>query len=436
MILKNLEIRRDKSVLLPKLKIKNSFKAGDIVLCRIEMEKFYAKIYRQGRAIYFNIPKKSRINIFKINKISIQKVEALNKIKKEYRNGNLLYVNLFINNFRDWNIFENKKKIDILYFRKGTRPTPITSNKVIELNENFFEFLGLLQGEMLKYNKNRKGGGFIFSFSNSDTLIINTIIENLYEYFDIHKDKLIFELRLKNKEDLENNQNIINKWEKELSIGKIHKIYFYNNLNGNSGLLSVQYGSKILAELLNLLLDNIQSLFSERKQIEGFLRGLAAADGSVHRKTNSGTIDSFQIAIKNKDKRDCVKKLFQKLEIENFYVSDGYIRISGFENFIKLAQIDIFKLHLERKARFAELFKKSQKFKTISQLMNFKKGFTIKEYMLKTGAKNYPPVYNKLMNYVDKGLLEVTGEGTRASQLIFLNSNYTKEKFKALASIQ
>ena len=66
------------------------------------------------------------------------------------------------NEYDFFKYFENSliKKIDINYDEMH--------NQLKELNSKIKRYY--------KLNKNRKGGGFIFSFSNSDTLIINTII--------------------------------------------------------------------------------------------------------------------------------------------------------------------------------------------------------------------------------------------------------------------
>lgn len=416
------------TIFLPKKSIQGTLKENDIVSCVLGRKyKFYAKIFRTTRSLAIVVPRSVRQGLdlygehgsLVINKLKIKKKrDRYSSLVK----NNSLNISEICNRFHEWVIADLPKEILILKFRKGTRLKPLRIKKMIPLNEDFLVFLGLLEGEMLKSKHN--GSGIYFSFSNTAPEIMRKVLEFLV-LLGVDRNEIKFEIRVNNRN---NEKCIVEFWKNSLGIKEDEiRTYVYSNVNERSGLCSVQCFSKILAELLLEVLENIEYIFREDDHYWAFLRGWAAADGSIHKKPNTKTIDSFQIAIKRESKQQLANRILIKLGFRYNIPKNnrGCIRISGFDNFLKLLEFDIFRFHKDRDNRFRRYLKRSRNVKMYKTLAQFDEYFTIKEFMEKTESRNYAPTFTKLLSYVRKGFLEISGDGKRNSPYYFKRSEKT-----------
>jgi hypothetical protein len=114
--------------------------------------------------------------------------------------------------------------------------------------------------------------------------------------------------------------------------------------------------------LLQLFIENLIKLTPTiikklpAKEITSFLRGLFAAEGSVGL-AKTGSVNEINFTSTREDERELVKFILEKLEITSHDSKKRYaLRIFGFDNFKRLANIDIFEYHPERRLKFKKGF--------------------------------------------------------------------------------
>lgn len=208
-----------------------------------------------------------------------------------------------------------------------------------------------------------------FRLNNCESSVLEYCLDILEE-IGISRD--IAKLQIIYSSDKELNEEIKNKcitfWSKSLKINK-NKIVSVNK--AKNARETLKYGSArvfidntILLEIfLHGLLKGILQRISQpkddldKKLLQGFLRGLLAAEGSVYlNKHNS--ICKIGIAYNPRSRElNLCKKLLKNLGINFGKTHGNELLIYAWPNFKKLYEIDAFKMHKARNEKFIMGFK-------------------------------------------------------------------------------
>lgn len=239
-------------------------------------------------------------------------------------------------------------------------------------------------------------------FSNSDKLVIKTILNDFIDSFNITKKPkitLTVPRHFSNKKTL----NTIKDWEYYINkkIDKTKKKHL-TNIKGKpfkslKEYIEVSFTSPSLSKIVQKIIPiiKLESLKNNSLSIS-YLQGIYAAEGSVyHRKKNA--MRAIQINMKNKDEIDYIVKLLNFINIKNSGLKHfnkqktWYIYISGKKNIKKCEQISLFYINEKRKNKLKEIannyqrrqsthFKKKNRYTQIIEILH--KYETINSYNL------------------------------------------------------
>ena len=244
----------------------------------------------------------------------------------------------------------DKGKLIVFYKEKrSTRPTPLILPSLLGVNKDFLVGLGIYLGEGAR-NRHPK-------ITNSEPIIINQGIK-FFELFGINKKNLKAWIQL-HERSKKSFGEVEKFWIKntELNKSNITKIRIKKSSGrGNvkeNGAVHLEVHSILFQLLINNLLDIIPGILKESslKNIQYFLQGLFAAEGSVDLAKTSSVRTVSYCSVKDNE-RLLIKKLLNRFDICSTNVKERKeIRIFGFDNFKILKKLDIFKYHPERKSK-------------------------------------------------------------------------------------
>ncbi len=243
--------------------------------------------------------------------------------------------------------------------------------KFINLDEEFFELLGFLDGEMSK--KTNKSGGSVLKISNADPVMIREILKRFDKYFRIHKSSWTASLVYNNKlGNFDNKKDLVirNIWSNAIELPKdrFTKTTFqdkYNSLFSKYGIIQIRYSNTAFFLLFLELMENVRSLIlSNYGYCAAYIRGIVAAEGGIGKR--EGKLRMVHIGGMDGSLKDFYKKCVIKLGIDSVQTYKLRIEIYGLKNFLKLEAMDIFKYQERRKKDFnisLGLLKKSPRYR-------------------------------------------------------------------------
>lgn len=249
----------------------------------------------------------------------------------------------------------NQDEIALWYESGEGQVRFIILKKVIKLNSNFFELIGLLDGEMTK--KISTGGGSSVKISNAEPVIIKKIIKEFKNSFNIPLGSWTASITINNKGKKYVKDTSIKKYWSEktgIKINKFTKTSFqkkYFSKFSDKGIIQIRYSNDIFLRTLLEIMENSKKIILKDELFCGsYLRGVAAAEGGIGRRKNK--LRMFHIGgIRDKDK-DFYTKCLEKIGIANIKKYRLRIEICGLNNFKKLEKINILKYHPKRKKNF------------------------------------------------------------------------------------
>lgn len=240
--------------------------------------------------------------------------------------------------------------------------------KFIDLKEEFFELIGILDGEMCK--KISRGGGSSIKISNAEPTIIKHIIKQFKEVFNIHPDSWNISLILNNKNltfKKEDDQNLKNFWSKKIGVplNNFTKTTFQNEYSSDFskyGIIQIRHSNSLFFNTLLDIMKNIRSIIlKNRDYCCAYMRGLAAAEGGIGKRKGENKLRMIHIGGTNEEDKIFYLKVLSKLGITSMQKYKLRIEVYGLKNFIKLYKINIFKHHPSRRKNFLSALKNLNK---------------------------------------------------------------------------
>jgi len=228
--------------------------------------------------------------------------------------------------------------------------------RYLELNEELFEVFGLYQGE--GYKKTPVGGTRV-NFVNSNVGLINKVILFFQNIFEISPEKWSAFINYVGDSKEKLNRVIIDYWSQKTNI-PVNNFKRVNYLKGKgiksaeNGTLHIFIPSCVLGEVCLNILEIIEKLSLKNKQYASwFLRGIMAADGSATLQKYK-SLRIVELALENDHEKYLYTKIFERLciGIKDYSLSSRKLGVSGWDDFFKLAQINVFKLHDIKRDKF------------------------------------------------------------------------------------
>ena len=265
-------------------------------------------------------------------------------------------------------------------------------NRYIELNELFFEGLGIWVGD------GSKSKGLYFGNTSKDLLL--HFLKFSEEVLGFSRKNFKAVIIVPNFEKDE--EKIKRKWSKILKIPTENFRKVTKKRKGK-GILRKEYvqlyfDSEVLLKLMKSFYLNIRKLLSlDKRFVIGFLRGIFSTEGSVIIKPETGTL--FNISISSKDIKliKLLKELLERVDVQagKYIYSYGMkFPIYGKRNFEKLERYEIFKLNSEKNRKFAKGFSNFRR--------NVEKGEEVKKKILEKLLFK-PMTYDELSKDLGKG---------------------------------
>jgi len=236
--------------------------------------------------------------------------------------------------------------------RKGKRPSSLRMSCYIDINENFFEVMGLYFGDGLK-SISGSGSRQIFFANTEPELHIKWI--NFLEKIDVSRHLMKNQIQIGEKNGKFNESKVINYWVNNLNLQKenFNKISIKKGKRSKpNGILTIAFYNKIFSQTFRNIYKYGLSNLTEEKMIIPFLRGLFAAEGSVRINKNN-SVHSLGISAGTHGKREQIKNLLNKIDINSVNNSDRReVQITGYINFLKFKQLNLHTLHPNKKVKF------------------------------------------------------------------------------------
>ncbi len=244
----------------------------------------------------------------------------------------------------------------------GKRRYDIQFPKYLELSGEFFETMGLLQGEMSKTRREQ------ISFCNSEAAILKRVTE----WFIVCMMTPAADWRWYIKVNLPKT-HVTDDMKHTLSTFWIDTIGIHpdnhlptiisgvettkNTALANKGTLVIEKSSPLYSQTLQSLVSSMTTSMPSRlkEHIIPFMRGVIAAEACVNYRIETGHRRVF-ITATNNGERQIFRICLEILGIPTYdchKISD--IVISGRENLMKLQELGLMTLHPEKHARFEEM---------------------------------------------------------------------------------
>lgn len=236
----------------------------------------------------------------------------------------------------------------------------------IPLDKLTLNALGLLQAEMTKYKRAINN----LSFTNSEPLIINTVIEFFKRFGVEEKDwtwSIYSNFKLKEQETIketkQREEQAEKYWLENTKISKAKRsnkcIQYtgnkkYSNMRKSTvqmGSLRINYPNIILCQFTLEFLEKIKQ-FLVPEPVRYYLQGLFAGEASVHL-TKSGSINDVNVGAMPLEEKQFYTECLKVLGITST-IEQNCLRIHNLKNLIKIYSNDLLAIHPVRKKKFLE----------------------------------------------------------------------------------
>jgi len=229
----------------------------------------------------------------------------------------------------------------------GSGSKHVVLNRIIELDELFFEGLGLWLGE------GGKGKGLYFG--NSAAELILRFLKFAEEKLGINRQN--FKVTL-NVPTVKNENSTIERWSNTLQIPTKNFTGMCIDPRISREYAQVYYNSVVVAELMKVLQKKLEAAISTTDKFTiPFLRGIFAAEGSVIMR-KSGILHHLNISSKDRKMIEFLKRCLEVFGITSSeYDSKGKnLPIHGWRNFRRFKELGIHTLHPEKREKFEQGF--------------------------------------------------------------------------------
>ncbi len=383
----------------------NNVNIGDVFLIEVNNTQIpiYVRSGGNGTCRQFVIPKHMfhslRLEINKPSKIIIERKSEKVSTNSLIKNGLLDILSVIPTNTtknKKIHVITKDNNRIIVWIPSCKYWLDITRNLL--LDNDLFEFLGLIQGE--SYKKFARGS--YLDFTNSEPNLINKFLNFCEKKLNIPKKLWIGEVAYTG--------NALSKMQKEslkrywnrhcnINLRKISNVHIYKSKSENHiskalyGTFHVRFTSQVAGEIVIGILRNVQNqkiLFEDERFSYAFLRGLFAADGSVVINPNRN-LNKLTLTFENKEECSFYEEILNFLKISyNINQPNRNIEITGWNNFYKMFENKIFEFHTPRNIKFINGFLKTKKTRTLLNYLSplLSENMT---YLLLANALNLDP---------------------------------------------
>lgn len=268
-------------------------------------------------------------------------------------------------------------KIKIWYrnkrlYRKigGTDPRPFILPKLVELDEEFAEAIGLYLGD----GKTTVNDTRHLDFSSKDSDILSFMLS----FFNKRLLTTLKNMTISIKYKHGNKRKVLRKWSRLLKIPEDKFKTSYQSRNRHD-TVSIQINStvlrKIFIKIINASLEEIKQNLLLRR---GFLRGYFAAEGNIGFKGTENYLEYIGFsynALKEAHLRDfCISCL----NLENIYArykedgTEGLVYINRWENYYKLWLIKLFDRCERKRITFQQILSTREIYCDLSEKFRIK----------------------------------------------------------------
>lgn len=254
------------------------------------------------------------------------------------------------------NIASKENEEMIVSYKSNGNPKEVTFKKEIELNDFFFEIIGLYYGDGIN---SRKGTGKTQTgLANSNPELHNYWIQ-FCEALGTNRSELRAKISVGEYTNFDEKE-VLNYWKSKTILSEanfIPTISIKKAINSKKqGLLLTAYNSRIFKDVFNRIFDFSLVLTRNNENFATpFLRGLFSAEGHIG-KRKCGTLNYLEIPVKDKKRRKYVKSLFSLIGISPKNDWDR-INIYSHNNFKTFNRLKLHTLHQDKKKKFEESFK-------------------------------------------------------------------------------
>jgi hypothetical protein len=236
-----------------------------------------------------------------------------------------------------------------------------------KITDSILPALGLLEGEMTKPAEPASS----LDFTNTDPALINEVMAFFFRFAGVGPWEwrwcLTFNYKLLCQETQEQTaareRAAFDFWTRNtevLSENARPKTFNYTgnrqyeNMRASTarqGALRLCYPNLLLNAITLALLRKVKSELPQNPEASRlYLKGLFAAEGHVDF-TQTGALSRVDIGSTDPENRELFPRILRAVGTTNIYLDKGAIEISGLENFLRLYQLGIFDLSLDKKAR-------------------------------------------------------------------------------------
>ena len=246
----------------------------------------------------------------------------------------------------------NADEIKVFYLGTSIRntPKPVTFPKITLLDENLAENIGMYIGDGKFGSKDMVHSEFITTDEDMALFFLNFLKERFF--IDFSRISFIIKYRNGHEKALRNKWSDILKVPVEkFSLQLKHK---YNMKDS----ITIQVNSVIFTYVFRELIKRALKIIKKDAILrKAFLRGFFAADGKlgVEKDTNTFYISEMTFCYNYKTEkwlRDYIIECLKIEGIKHFNLIQGYIRITGWENYLRFWEMRLLDLCARKKNRF------------------------------------------------------------------------------------
>lgn len=273
------------------------------------------------------------------------KINVIEHINSIFKNPKIKYVS------------KNKIKVHYETSNKLAKPKPIILPAYVNLDENLVEGLGLYIGDGKLTPNDLKHT----ELSTIDKDIAKFFLDFLRNRFYINTKDISFSIRYR----FGNENDLKKKWSKILNVNKNKLVARKKDEYKMRDSITFQINSIIFTKLFRRIIDVSLKLMKKDGILrKAFLKGEFASDGKfgVERDTNSYYISEISFCFDAKKElwlRDYIIECLKLEGIKRFNLIPGYIRITGWDNYIKFWSMSLFDLCERKGNKFSNVVRQS-----------------------------------------------------------------------------
>lgn len=254
----------------------------------------------------------------------------------------------------------DKNKIKVSY--RGTSPMntpkPLILPKIIDINEELVENIGMYVGDGTLNSIKRHQ----LEFVTIDIDMAKNYLDFLRNRFYIKIEDMSFIIRYRKGKK----EEIKEKWIKALEISKEKIIAKKQTKYKMQDNITILVNSIIFTLMFRKLVEKLLPLIKQNSELrKAFLRGEFASDGKfiVEKDTNTYYISEMTFCYNYKNEQWLREYLIKCLKLESITKinenREGFIRITGWDNYFKLWKIRIFDCCKRKKNKFLSTIKQA-----------------------------------------------------------------------------